>query len=83
MKTKFAVALIKGENESILGIFNTKEEADRFGFGTAETLRYTVIITHNKIALCFLCRAFLILKKYQKRQKYHNGYLQLIDILLY
>ncbi len=31
MKLKYAVALMKGENESILGIFNTKEEADRFG----------------------------------------------------
>ena len=34
MKTKFAVALMKGGNESILGIFNTKEEADKFGLGT-------------------------------------------------
>lgn len=34
MKKKFAVALLSGENESILGVFNTKEEADRFGFGT-------------------------------------------------
>ena len=34
MKTKFAVALIKGENEAILGVFNTKAEADRFGEGT-------------------------------------------------
>ena len=34
MKTKFAVALIKGENESILGVFDTREEADRFGYGT-------------------------------------------------
>jgi hypothetical protein len=32
MRTKFAVALMKGENESILGIFNTREEADEFGF---------------------------------------------------
>ena len=31
MKTKFAVALMKGEREAILGIFNTKEEADKFG----------------------------------------------------
>ncbi len=31
MKLKYAVALMKGENESILGVFNTKEEADRFG----------------------------------------------------
>lgn len=34
MKLKYAVAVVKGENESILGIFNTKEEADRFGNGT-------------------------------------------------
>lgn len=31
MKLKYAVALIKGGNESILGIFDTKEEADFFG----------------------------------------------------
>ena len=31
MKLKYAVALMKGGNESILGIFNTKEEADQFG----------------------------------------------------
>ena len=31
MKLKYAVALMKGGNESILGIFNTREEADRFG----------------------------------------------------
>ena len=34
VKVKYAVALINGENESILGVFNTKEEADRFGFAT-------------------------------------------------
>lgn len=34
MKLKYAVALMKGENESILGVFNSREEADRFGFGT-------------------------------------------------
>ena len=28
MKLKYAVALIKGEQEAILGVFNTKEEAD-------------------------------------------------------
>ena len=32
MKLKYAVAVLKGENESILGIFNTKDEADNFGF---------------------------------------------------
>ena len=31
MKLKYAVALMKGENESILGVFNTREEADKFG----------------------------------------------------
>ena len=31
MKKKYAVALMKGESEVILGIFNTKAEADRFG----------------------------------------------------
>ena len=28
---KYAVALAKGENEMILGIFKTKDEADRYG----------------------------------------------------
>ena len=32
MKLKYAVALMKGENEAILGIFNSIEEADKFGF---------------------------------------------------
>lgn len=31
MRMKYAVALMKGEEETILGIFNTKEEADRYG----------------------------------------------------
>ncbi|MBE6644020.1 MAG: hypothetical protein E7612_01420 [Ruminococcaceae bacterium] len=34
MKLKYAVALMKGENESILGVFNSREEADKFGFST-------------------------------------------------
>ena len=34
MKLKYAVALIKGEDEAILGVFNTKEEADLFGMRT-------------------------------------------------
>ena len=34
MKMKYAVALMKGENEAILGVFNSIEEADKFGFGT-------------------------------------------------
>ena len=34
MKLKYAVALMKAGNESILGIFNTKEEADVFGSKT-------------------------------------------------
>ena len=36
MKKKFAVALMSGEDETILGVFNTKEEADFYG-------------THNRI----------------------------------
>lgn len=31
MEKKFAVALLKGDDEIILGLFGTKEEADRFG----------------------------------------------------
>lgn len=31
MEYKFAVALIRGENEEIMGIFDTKEDADAFG----------------------------------------------------
>ena len=31
MKLKFAVALLKSGEEKILGIFNTKAEADKFG----------------------------------------------------
>ena len=31
MKTKYAVALLKGGEEKILGIFNTKREADDYG----------------------------------------------------
>lgn len=34
MRIKYAVALTKGENESILGVFNTLREADVFGNGT-------------------------------------------------
>lgn len=36
MKVKYAVAVMTGEEETILGVFNTKEEADYFG-------------THNRI----------------------------------
>ena len=32
MKVKYAVALMCGEEETILGVFNTKDEADRFGY---------------------------------------------------
>ena len=32
MKTKYAVAIMSGEDETILGIFNTKSEADDFGY---------------------------------------------------
>lgn len=31
MKMKYAVALMRGEDETILGIFNTKAEADLYG----------------------------------------------------
>ena len=31
MKTKYVVALIKDNNKEILGVFETKEEADSFG----------------------------------------------------
>lgn len=31
MEYKFAVALMNGDDEKILGIFDTKEEADDFG----------------------------------------------------
>ena len=34
MKIKYAVAVIKSGNESILGVFKTQEEADRFGYET-------------------------------------------------
>ena len=32
MKVKYAVAIMSGEDETILGIFNTKDEADRYGY---------------------------------------------------
>ncbi len=32
MKIKYAVAIMSGEDETILGVFNTKDEADRFGY---------------------------------------------------
>ncbi len=32
MKMKYAVAIMSGEDETILGIFNTKDEADRYGY---------------------------------------------------
>ena len=32
MKTKYAVAIMSGEDETILGIFNTKAEADDYGY---------------------------------------------------
>ncbi len=31
MEKKFAVALLKGDDEKIMGVFNTKDEADDFG----------------------------------------------------
>ena len=33
MEFKDAVALLKGDDETIMGIFDTKEEADAFGRG--------------------------------------------------
>ena len=38
MEYKFAVALMKGDDERIMGIFDTKEEADLFG--TTNTVPY-------------------------------------------
>ena len=32
MKMKYAVAIMSGEDETILGIFNTKAEADKYGY---------------------------------------------------
>ena len=32
MKIKYAVAIMSGEDETILGIFNTKAEADNYGY---------------------------------------------------
>jgi hypothetical protein len=32
MKIKYAVAIMTGEDETILGIFNTKAEADKYGY---------------------------------------------------
>ena len=32
MKTKYAVAIMSGENETILRVFNTKDEADKYGY---------------------------------------------------
>ena len=38
MEYKFAVALMNGDDERIMGIFDTKEEADLFG--TTNTVPY-------------------------------------------
>ena len=40
MKIKYAVAVMNGEEETILGIFKTKEEADLFG--TQNTLPHSL-----------------------------------------
>ena len=32
MKIKYAVAIMSGEEETILGVFNTKDEADNYGY---------------------------------------------------
>ncbi len=46
MEKKFAVALLKGDEEIILGLFGTKEEADTFG--------HTNCISHSEgLQYCF------------------------------
>lgn len=46
MKKKYAVAITKGESEMILGVFNTKAEADNYGTNN--------IIPHNAgLQYCF------------------------------
>jgi hypothetical protein len=46
MEYKFAVALLKGDDETIMGIFDTKEEADAFGKGN--------VVSHEKgLQYCF------------------------------
>lgn len=46
MEMKYAVALVRGDEETIMGLFDTKEEADAFG------RRHTV--PHNEgLQYCF------------------------------
>ena len=46
MKVKYAVAIMSGEEETILGIFNTKREADNYG--------YNNVMPHSKgLQYCF------------------------------
>ena len=46
MEYKYAVALLKGDDETIMGIFDTKEEADAFGRGNT--------VSHDKgLQYCF------------------------------
>lgn len=51
MKTKYAVALMSGEEETILGVFNTKAEADNFGYNNK--------IPHNAgLQYCFASKFY-------------------------
>ena len=50
MNTKYFVALIKGDEEKILGVFNTREEADRYG--------KTNVLPHDMgLQYCFCAKA--------------------------
>ena len=40
MEFKYAVALLKGDDEQIMGVFDTMEEADAFGFLELGFLRH-------------------------------------------
>lgn len=49
MKTKYAVAIMSGEDETILGIFNTKAEADNYGYSNK--------LPHSAgLQYCFACK---------------------------
>ena len=49
MKMKYAVALMNGERETILGVFNTKAEADLFGMNN--------VVSHTVgLQYCFASR---------------------------
>ena len=49
MDIKFAVALMCGEEETILGVFNTREEADEYG-------RRNVLPHTSGLEYCFSSR---------------------------